>query len=752
MNYDFSQLNDKEFEILAADVLSAYLRVRIERFKPGRDGGVDGRFFSDVDGEIVLQCKHYLKTGYRGMLNKIIRDELEKINKLNPSKYIFITSLPLSRDNKKELRNALTPHIKRDEDIYGQEDLNDLLARFPSIEEKHFKLWISSAAVFNRMLNNAIKGRSEYELEQLRRKSHKYVQTETYTQALDILKNSHILIISGEPGIGKTTLAENICLYFASKGYEFIDIEESLTEAENLYSQGKKQVFYFDDFLGSNYLEAISNKKDSHIIKFIERITDDDTKLFVLTSRTNILNSGVYHSGVFTNKALRKDEFLLAIDSLTQMDRAKILYNHIWFSELTDDYIDKIYKGKRYVSIINHQNYNPRLVEFITDVNRITAVGSANYWEHISETLNNPKDIWANCFKVQNNAFVRNLVSLIVFNGGHIDEEELQRGFYKLCTLGVLGDLTNTEKDFSSIAQLATKSFLKRSRWSDKIYYHLFNPSISDYILAEYCGNIEKLTIVYSSLGTVRSLKELVSLSKGNVISDVIYTRLTQSIFNYALNENMTYDYLILISDLICKDEKNKENIIRIIGMIIHDPAPISELSKFLALCTKFHDSISIGKYDFLFVAIKDRYLDEIEVSDLGIYINKFGVENKDVMYELKSSLEHYIIDELSPYRSGLDLSKYVDIQFSNDGYEGVSFDGPAIELELSDIAVDAMRSFDLNVFRELNIQIEDIISEVDIDGMVDEYIEAKNEPDYDHHRDQPIEIRQDIDDLFERL
>ncbi len=46
MSYDFSQLNDKEFEVFTMDLLSESIGKRIERFMPGRDGGVDGRYFS----------------------------------------------------------------------------------------------------------------------------------------------------------------------------------------------------------------------------------------------------------------------------------------------------------------------------------------------------------------------------------------------------------------------------------------------------------------------------------------------------------------------------------------------------------------------------------------------------------------------------------------------------------------------------------------------------------------------------------
>ena len=45
-DYDFSTLNDKEFEVLCADVLSTVHGHRFERFKPGKDAGVDGRYFT----------------------------------------------------------------------------------------------------------------------------------------------------------------------------------------------------------------------------------------------------------------------------------------------------------------------------------------------------------------------------------------------------------------------------------------------------------------------------------------------------------------------------------------------------------------------------------------------------------------------------------------------------------------------------------------------------------------------------------
>jgi len=459
MAYDFSQLNDKEFEALVADLLSDHFDSRIERFKPGKDGGVDGRFYSDQNGEIILQCKHYLKTGYRGLISKLKNEEAEKVINLSPEKYIFATSLPLSRENKKEILEIFSPYLKRDDDVFGQDDLNDILSKNPRIEEKYFKLWITSTTVFERIINNAIKGRSQHELERIQENSFKYVQTNNHEKAFKILEENHVVIISGEPGIGKTVLAENLGLFYASKDFEFIDIQESLSEAENVYKPETKQVFYFDDFLGSNYFEIIENKKDSHIVKFIERIKRDKSKRFILTSRTNIFKSGLLHSPIFSINKIEQQEYLITINTLSELDRAKILYNHIWFSNLSEEHIDELYIDKRYKDIIKHNNFNPRLIQFITDVERLPITKSSDYWEYIVNTLNNPIDVWDDSFKRQSNPFVRCLVNLTVFNGGSISEKELRNCYNDLVKFKGLDNPSHTEKDFRSMSELAVKAF-----------------------------------------------------------------------------------------------------------------------------------------------------------------------------------------------------------------------------------------------------------------------------------------------------
>ena len=96
-DYDFSTLNDKEFEDLSVDLISKDKDKRFERFKAGKDGGIDGRFYHDDGSQEIVQCKHYLKTGFNGLISSLKKkndkgiNEIDKVKKLTPIKYIFVS-------------------------------------------------------------------------------------------------------------------------------------------------------------------------------------------------------------------------------------------------------------------------------------------------------------------------------------------------------------------------------------------------------------------------------------------------------------------------------------------------------------------------------------------------------------------------------------------------------------------------------------------------------------------------------------
>lgn len=233
--YTFEQLNDKEFERLAIDLLSIKFDTLIQRYKDGIDGGIDGKFYADENETVIIQVKHYFKSGFSQLLNKLKKEEKPKVIKLNPKRYIVVTSVPLSPEYKNKIKDALEPYIINDSEIFGNAEINDLLSKNSVIEKKYYKLWISSTTVLQSILSNAINGRSKSRLEDALQDSRLYIKTKNHNSSLKILEKFHTVIISGEPGIGKTSLANALITEYVSNGYQLFEIENYVNEAEQVF-------------------------------------------------------------------------------------------------------------------------------------------------------------------------------------------------------------------------------------------------------------------------------------------------------------------------------------------------------------------------------------------------------------------------------------------------------------------------------------------------------------------------------------
>lgn len=551
-DYTFETLNDKEFEILTVDLLAKELGVKIERFKAGKDGGIDGRFFEGniANDVVIIQCKHWLKSGIAKLIAECKKTEAAKVKILKPSRYIFATSLELSAQNKKDIFNVFNPYIKCESDIIGKEDINSLLGKYPDVERQHYQLWLASTTVLQSILSNDILGRSGFQLEEIQEFLPKYVRTENHKNAFEKLEELGSIIINGEPGIGKTTLAEQLCFEYASKGYQLVVVHESITEAEKLYNPELQQIFYFDDFLGSNFLSAIDAKQDSHIVSFMKRVSKGSSKRFILTTRSNILNQGKRLSEKFEQGNLDRNEYEIRIQSLTEFDRAQILYNHIYFGDLSEEFVEQIYIDKRYRSIISHKNFNPRLIEFITDTIKVEKEASPeDYWDYIQKSLDNPKDIWRGMIQTQISDLDRHIVIAIVLNGSPVSEEQIVALLTNLKESGL--DITSEYPTVDNIMRGLAGSVLNRNISQDgQVNYSLFNPSIADFVISEYFNRADYVSKLISCLRTTNALDNIDRLVKSNKTL-LNFNVLLLGLFQLELDSQLTPDlYSIKLIEL----------------------------------------------------------------------------------------------------------------------------------------------------------------------------------------------------------
>lgn len=74
----------QDFEEISRDLLQAEWNVTLEAFKEGRDNGIDLRYAKYPGNTVIVQCKHYAKSGFAALLRHLIDSELPKITQLNP--------------------------------------------------------------------------------------------------------------------------------------------------------------------------------------------------------------------------------------------------------------------------------------------------------------------------------------------------------------------------------------------------------------------------------------------------------------------------------------------------------------------------------------------------------------------------------------------------------------------------------------------------------------------------------------------
>lgn len=395
-NYDFQILQPNEFECLTRDLLQKKEGIFIESFTPGKDGGIDLRFANVRGKNVIIQAKRYRDYA---SLRRVLAKEVVKVRAINPQRYILSTSVGLTPDNKSEIQTLLSPYIKSPRDILGKDDLNNLLGQYSDIEKQYYKLWLGSSAVLEDILNKRINNWSAIEMEKIRREVSTYVMNDSFDDALKILTENRYVIISGIPGIGKTTLARMLVNYLLSEGYEEFVMLESIGDAAQKLQEGKKQVFFFDDFLGSTFFQNDEKGFDHKLVAFIEKVQHETDKVFILSTREYILAQAKQSYEVFSTKNIELAKCVLDLSDYTESIRARILYNHLAMAELPVSYIRALLARKSYLRIIKHSNFNPRIIETFLNSKLYLQVNPTQFIEKFIDFFNRPYAVWELAFR-----------------------------------------------------------------------------------------------------------------------------------------------------------------------------------------------------------------------------------------------------------------------------------------------------------------------------------------------------------------
>jgi|GEM_PF-6840502 len=415
MKYTLENLSPVEFTELVQDLLSAEFGQTYTKMLEGPDAGIDILFYgNNKTPHTVIQCKHYAQSTYSQLVASL-RKEVTKVSKIKPKRYIVATSQQLTLRKKREISALFKEGTLAIDDIFAISDLNHLLRRHGNVESAHYKLWLGSTALLTKILHEGTSVWNQHLKSRIENRNTLYVQTPSFNSALKILNNYRIVLIAGPPGVGKTTLADVICAKMIEGGFAFREIIDLEDEIRDLPESGNI-VLYFDDFLGHSVWRDNSPGSEKRFTRLIELVQRNNRFWLVLTTRTYLLEDAKKVSTSIETKLDKSKQIMLHVGEMSMSVRAKILYNHLYFNNVSSSLCEAFTDWTKLQYILKHVNFNPRIIESITS-KALHSTAELNLADELINVLISPGEIYQSIINDRIGEEARDLLFAIFVSG-----------------------------------------------------------------------------------------------------------------------------------------------------------------------------------------------------------------------------------------------------------------------------------------------------------------------------------------------
>lgn len=765
---NYANLSDVEFEYLCQDIMQKKLNISLRRFAQGKDGGID--LTDDVlQTNIIVQVKHYNLSSIDALIRSL-KKEKEKIKIHKPKQYYICCSKNLTPENIKELFANFSEYMSSDKNILTLNEIEDFLQspENQDVLNKHYKLWIDSVGILQQTQNTDIFIDCEVLLSNIEKEKRFFVKTQAFEQATKCLDKNKTLFITGNPGVGKTTTSKMLVLYYATLGYrvrfttntsDFRELKKSLSLDKKL-----KEIILVDDCFGQAYFK-MHDAQNEDLLSLIKYVNLSPNKLLILNSRITIFQEA---------KALKPDlvksmedgeykTIILDVNALSDIEKAKIFYNHLFFNKTPIEYLNEIKKNKRYLNIIKHPNYNPRLISFICNPNRYKNISPSYYFEFVMKNLVNPREIWRDEYEEKLSKTDRILLmTLYSLTDETVDINLLKQCFEKRIEKEL--DVDKTINQFQSSLRRLTEGFISIvDEKGQKIM--VANPSVNDYLDGRMEDNpLEKQAIIDNAFSIQQFERLLHHSDFERIIENSIESNNIEK-FHFE-NEDRK---IALIAYYIGKLQISNRNYIEYLKSYLSSPSPFYLKGQFYAnqiyiikslitdeMCQIYElDKYIIENANLTSLFYNCKFEDTINLINIisplfvGEHRKKFvktAIELvKDAINDLADnvSADSYISNPESAIRYGMH-EEYFDLD------EAVSeLEDEVVESALNDIANNIKKlPFDICIDEDF---VDDIFWNVDgSEELIQSYMED-NDDDDDSDNKRLESAVSEIDYIFNR-
>lgn len=742
-NYSFFNVDAQEFEEICSEVLSILLKTNLRVFPAGKDRGIDIKKASGEE-DIIGQCKRT-----RTVSPPTIKDELQKIRKIySCKKYYLFFACEITAKRRTEFYNLFSSYMEDESFILDAIDLNSLLEKdeYQDVVKKHFKLWISSEKLFDLFLNKASRFDSSALVTSIQSQRKYYVDTSDYYRIVQKLFREHIVLITGAPGVGKSTLSEMAVLRFIdeyptaklvySSSNDIAQIKNTLSENKNL-----KELVFLDDFLGDYYLDLKANRL-TEMAAFINGIKSYENKYLLINSRGVILAEAREKSPKFQKAISSIETCSIEIKSITQEQKARILYNHLIFSRLPTRWKKEIVEKKFYWDLIKHPNYNPRLIEYLCNADNFERSSHKSFCNFAMECLDKADKIWADA--IRNNLAEVDRLFLMTLKS--FSQDSVSTAVFEPAFNHVLKSRPSIDKSvnyFKDCLKRLSGSFVIIIMNGETTSLALANPSIKESI-ESHLPNGEKDFVSFEQFYYNRKSFLTSETFKKLCLSGRIYKLLLNSItFKDA--------YLLLFANNTILDDNLSEMFVQAIA------SPIRTYSILNLSASDVYKKLLKKVYiDFYCI----NSLDIIQISRIVENIFKMCTESEIVevlaMFDpkmIKSAISISSVDEvlINLFLWDRDWSDIVRSFIDEDGL----FDEKGAKKKIYDVAIQDIHDSSLLIdlseqygFELNDMQVWDETQSMDFKQEIENYL-----TDYSDEKEMEWETKKqnstNIDDLF---
>ncbi|GAA0968887.1 hypothetical protein GCM10009555_015050 [Acrocarpospora macrocephala] len=249
-----------------------------------------------------------------------------------------------------------------------------------------------------------------------------------------------------------------------------------LEDAYRMWNANCNQLFVYDDFLGQSTLEdKLYKNEDSRLISLMKRISADPTKRFICTTRSYILAQGKTRYERLDRENFEPVTCVVNLDDYDRETRARILYNHTFWSRWPASQKASLADPDNYRRIIDHPNFNPRVISDVLATSFNPSWGDVT--TQLVASLDDPMRVWRHIFENQLTDADRVLLATLFSLGGgsffvHLQEVLLAQEDW---------DTSRMRRSLHVLDGTFVKIYYEQSHQ----YIELSNPSINDFLIRE---------------------------------------------------------------------------------------------------------------------------------------------------------------------------------------------------------------------------------------------------------------------------